>query len=57
MVMGELDYLGLREHARNLPSDMEYIAIGIFIVFCLTMALVVNNLLVRKMFFCYCFIN
>ncbi|XP_028398575.1 transient receptor potential cation channel subfamily A member 1-like [Dendronephthya gigantea] len=46
MVMGELDYSGLRQHASELPSDMEYIAIGIFIVFCLTMALVVNNLLI-----------
>ena len=46
MVMGELDYSGLRSDANELPFDMESIAIAIFIVFCLTMALVVNNLLI-----------
>ena len=46
MTMGELDYAGLREHARKVPEDMGIIAIVIFIVFCLTMTLVVNNLLV-----------
>jgi hypothetical protein len=46
MVMGELDYTGLRDHASKLPADMEVIAIAVFVVFCLTMALVVNNLLV-----------
>ncbi|CAB4010974.1 transient receptor potential cation channel subfamily A member 1-like [Paramuricea clavata] len=46
MVMGELDYTGLRYHASKLPDDMEVIAIAVFVVFCLTMALVVNNLLI-----------
>ena len=47
MMMGELDYAGLRVHASRVSGDMEAIAIVIFIAFCLTMALVVNNLLVR----------
>jgi hypothetical protein len=48
MMMGELDYSGLRFNAKKIPTDMEIVAILIFIIFCLTMALVVNNLLVCK---------
>ena len=48
MMMGELDYAGLREKAKYLPSDMTNIAIAVFIIFCITMALVVNNLLVSR---------
>lgn len=47
-MMGELDYAGLRYHAQKMPDDMGIIAIAVFIVFCLTMTLVVNNLLVSK---------
>ena len=46
MMMGELDYAGFRDHASHLPDDMEAIAIVVFIVFCLIMTLVINNLLV-----------
>ena len=48
MMMGELDYAGLREKAKYLPSDMTNIAIAVFIIFCITMALVANNLLVSR---------
>ena len=46
MVMGELDYAGIRSHAEDLESNMTDITLFIFVVFCLTMTLVVNNLLV-----------
>ena len=46
MMMGELDYSGFRVHADKLPGDTGPIAITVFIVFCITMSLVVNNLLV-----------
>ena len=46
MVLGELDYTGLRQQASNLKTDMNVIAIVVFVIFCLTMSLVVNNLLV-----------
>lgn len=47
MMLGELDYTGYREKAALLSSEMETVAILIFVVFCFTMSLVVNNLLVR----------
>lgn len=47
MMMGELDYESFRESAIDLPRDMERVAIIIFVVFCVTVSLVVNNLLVR----------
>ena len=46
MMMGELDYSGLRERAGYLSSDMQTIVIIVFIIFCITMSLVANNLLV-----------
>ena len=46
MVMGELDYAGIRSHAEDLESNMTDITLFIFVVFCFTMTLVVNNLLV-----------
>ncbi|CAB4015812.1 transient receptor potential cation channel subfamily A member 1-like isoform X2, partial [Paramuricea clavata] len=46
MTMGELDYTGLREKAEYLSDDMQTIVILVFIIFCITMSLVVNNLLI-----------
>ena len=48
MVMGELDYAGLREKSDLLTEDMQTITIVVFIIFCVTMSLVVNNLLVSR---------
>ena len=48
MMMGELDYSGFRDKAGYLSSDMEGLAITVFIIFCITMSLVVNNLLVGE---------
>ncbi|XP_046847527.1 transient receptor potential cation channel subfamily A member 1-like [Xenia sp. Carnegie-2017] len=46
MLMGELDYSGFRHRTELLTMGMEYVAIGVFIVFCVTVSLVVNNLLI-----------
>ncbi|XP_028398467.1 serine/threonine-protein phosphatase 6 regulatory ankyrin repeat subunit B-like [Dendronephthya gigantea] len=46
MVMGELDYSGLRQKSCSLTQDMQDIAIIVFVIFCITMSLVVNNLLI-----------
>ncbi|XP_046849284.1 transient receptor potential cation channel subfamily A member 1-like [Xenia sp. Carnegie-2017] len=46
MMMGELDYEGFRESVIPLQPDMERVAIIIFVVFCVTVSLVVNNLLI-----------
>ena len=49
MLMGELDYSGFRHRTELLTMGMEYVAIGVFIVFCVTVSLVVNNLLVSEL--------
>ena len=48
MVMGELDYAGFRSQANELQADMGDITLIIFVIFCVTMSLVVNNLLVSR---------